>query len=70
MTRRCADCGAHVSKTPTGRWGRRRGVGTWEMTCRSEIEGDRLISADYHYVKGEVQRHFPPPKEGHESRDV
>ena len=40
------------------------------MTCRSVIEGDRLITADYHYVKGEVQRHFPPPKEGYESTDV
>ena len=70
MTRRCAGCGKPVSKSPTGRWGHRRGGGVWEMTCRSVIEGDRLITADYHYVKGEVQRHFPPPKEGYESTNV
>lgn len=64
----CADCGAVVvmrgRRTDGGiRWGRAKSPGVYDMTCRSEIDRDQgvLVSADYHYVRGEVQRTFRRP---------
>jgi hypothetical protein len=59
---RCADCGVEV-EARIGGWATAGTVGStrvWGMTCRDVIEGDRLVSADYHYVQGETQRHWPP----------
>ena len=44
-----------------GWWASRRGTG-WSYTCREVIEGGHLTMADYHYVEGETQRHFPEVK--------
>jgi hypothetical protein len=63
----CADCGRPVAwmkhydtwAEPIECEGR---VG-WSATCRHKIEGDRLLSADYHYVDGETQRYFRAPEE-------
>lgn len=65
----CADCGAVVvlrgyrTDDGTARWGRPKHPGVFDMTCRSEIDREAgvLISADYHYVRGEVQRTFRRP---------
>jgi hypothetical protein len=61
----CADCGATVimrGRRSDGslRWGRPKGPGVYDMTCRSEVDDKEgvLVSADYHYVRGEVQRRF------------
>lgn len=55
----CADCGEDIElSVHTGRWGVRNGR-TRTMTCRLERDDNgRLLSADYHYVPGEEQRHF------------
>lgn len=59
----CMDCGVIVTlrgRRSDGslRWGRVKSPGVYEMTCRREIEAAELMSADYHYVSGEVQRKF------------
>ena len=59
----CMDCGAIVimrGRRSDGslRWGAPKHPGVYEMTCRREIEAGELQSADYHYVRGEVQRTF------------
>lgn len=56
----CQDCGAVVEQMVNGHWGRRLGESHWSGTCRATLstDGGRLVEADYHYVKGEVQRHF------------
>jgi hypothetical protein len=63
---RCADCGAKVERSPNGHWAERRqgfGLIVWSVSCRKVQEetddGYRLVSADYHYVQGETQRHWP-----------
>jgi hypothetical protein len=60
---RCADCGVEVERVVNGRWGHPEGAnpagGRWSMCCRVVAEGHRLVSADYHYVQGETQRHWP-----------
>lgn len=58
---RCADCGVEV-ELRLGGWATAGADGplrVWGMTCRDVIEGNRLVSADYHYVEGETQRHWP-----------
>jgi hypothetical protein len=64
----CADCGAPIEKVRLG-WGKRLVNDDHERSgfnfcCRVqyELSGERprLISADYHYVDGETQRHFEP----------
>jgi hypothetical protein len=52
---RCADCGAEVEPVHD-RWGHRivvDGQSGWELTCRRTVDGDRLVSVDWHYVEGE-----------------
>jgi hypothetical protein len=56
----CADCGKPVELRRGGRWGVEVGPNSYSFTCRTIIEGDRLIRADYHYVEGEEQRHYNP----------
>ena len=60
--RTCADCGVKV-ELKRGRWGALvPGIGgrkAWSFVCRMKVEDDRCIAADYHYVEGEEQRHFP-----------
>lgn len=56
----CADCGKKVKRRSYGTgWIDRFGA----TVCRSkESERDGqpiLVSADYHYIYGEEQRHFP-----------
>ena len=61
MKVRCADCGVEVERSPQGRWAELRegfGLRVWRVTCRKVMDDDRLVSADYHYVEGETQRHF------------
>lgn len=55
---RCADCGVPITKRPWQPWRDARG----RMICRSEIAEGLLISADYHHVEGESQRHWPNKK--------
>jgi len=44
-----------------GRWAVENHNGTnWHYCCRTTYKHGHLISADYHYVEGEVQRHWPP----------
>jgi hypothetical protein len=60
----CADCGRPVTwLTRYNAWAEptEYGVG-WSTTCRRVIEGRRALSADYHYVDGETQRHFRAPE--------
>jgi hypothetical protein len=56
----CQDCGVIVEQMSNGRWGQRLRESHWGGACRKTLtaDGTRLIEADYHYVKGEVQRHF------------
>ena len=61
----CADCGAIVilrGRRSDGslRWGTPKHPGVYDMTCRRQIDDKEgvLVSADYHYVRGEVQRTF------------
>lgn len=63
---RCADCGRWVERRKRngcapGPWGVPLiGSGGLSYACRTVIgEDGRVVSADYHYVKGETQRHFP-----------
>lgn len=74
---RCADCGRAIEERPnhqlagltpkmldkvgTVRWAERVGRG-WSYTCRADIDGGRLLSADYHHVAGERQRHWRAPR--------
>jgi hypothetical protein len=65
---RCADCGVKVERSPNGHWAERKqgfGLIVWSVSCRKVQEetddGYRLVSADYHYVQGETQRHWPEP---------
>lgn len=62
----CADCG-QVVVMHHGHWAIRLHSNirpeAWGYTCRAEIEREpkvKLIRADYHYVAGEIQRHFAP----------
>jgi hypothetical protein len=55
----CADCGRRVERRRNGHWAERITSTSWSFTCRAVVEGDVLVSADYHYVEGEQQRHFP-----------
>ena len=59
----CADCGATVTKSKiNGHWASRitltDGHPAWDFCCRTETQDGKLISADYHYVEGEEQRHW------------
>jgi len=56
----CQDCGVIVELMRNGHWGERIRESQWSGTCRSRLSPDRtrMISADYHYVKGEQQRTF------------
>lgn len=56
----CQDCGVIVERMMNGHWGQPLGESRWSGVCRSTLSADRtrLLEADYHYVKGEVQRHF------------
>lgn len=65
----CADCGRSLVLRH-GRWadieGRPNEPNGWHFTCRDHrrVMPDgtlRVEAADYHYVVGEVQRHFPNP---------
>ena len=67
----CADCGAVIEQgrdTTDGqpRWAERLHRAddgfppAWSYTCRMVREGTKVLRADYHYVEGEVQRHFTP----------
>jgi hypothetical protein len=61
----CADCGREVV-FHRGRWANIvRPDKEWSYVCRLAYEDDdehlpRLVSADYHYIEGEVQDHWPP----------
>jgi hypothetical protein len=65
---KCADCGAEVEQK-RGKWANRitEGWTGWSFCCRTATRWDDdkdaavLESADYHYVEGEVQRHFVEP---------
>lgn len=60
--KRCADCGSKVEGGHRRNgWWTTVGDGTAARlaTCRVVLDGNRLVSADYHYVSGETQRHFP-----------
>lgn len=67
---RCADCGAHIEPVPGMErgWGEpathvqgpsiRRG---WDLCCRITYDPtntSRIVSADFHHVAGETQRHY------------
>lgn len=53
----CADCGAKLVNK-YGRWANKLAEGEFSYTCRITLQGARLISADYHHLEGEEQRHF------------
>jgi hypothetical protein len=60
----CADCGAEVV-LHRGRWAVETKPGRqWDYVCRlvhnNDEEQPRVLSADYHYIEGEVQMHWPP----------
>lgn len=57
----CADCGARVEPR-YGKWAARVEPG-FRYCCRYVLNDEhRLVSADYHYIDGERQRHFPDPE--------
>jgi hypothetical protein len=67
-TERCADCGKTIEfNTRMKQWGVRRGK-SWHFCCRVVYDpetmtpsgvGSRILSADYHHVADQPQRHFP-----------
>ena len=74
----CADCGVEVEQRRDGKWAQRitEGWKGWSYTCRAVTDWDGildaavLISADYHYVEGEEQRHFRKDVEGGAPRRI
>lgn len=36
-----------------------RGTYVLSYACRTVVEDGRLVRADYHYVEGETQQHYP-----------
>lgn len=61
--KRCADCGAKVEggHRRNGWWTTVSRIGeplAQSAVCRVVMDGNRMLSADYHYVEGEEQRHF------------
>lgn len=67
----CADCGKEVVLHKRGRWAvelvqetTKGDHGAYSFCCRTVIVGTNLIRADYHYVAGEVQRHWPEADSG------
>lgn len=63
----CADCGVEVEPTLDGRWVSQVEFGR-SYVCRATHKRitdpfgrwvTRLISADYHHIKGERQKHWP-----------
>lgn len=57
---RCADCGLTVERGRNRRWGApMRGTYVLSYACRTVVEDGRLVRADYHYVEGETQQHYP-----------
>lgn len=61
---KCADCGRDLV-IHRGRWAHVGKSGkTWGYVCRMVHSNDddqpRILSADYHYIEGEVQKHWPP----------
>ena len=65
----CDGCGAEVERTPRG-WARKKDFGDdlagWDYCCQvlydtsGKTAAFRVLGADYHFVKGEKQRHFRP----------
>lgn len=53
----CADCGVPIVLF-RNKWASPSRHGTYSFTCRYTAEGIKLLTADYHYVKGEKQRHL------------
>jgi hypothetical protein len=57
---RCADCGRTVERGRNRRWGSPIGGGyALSYACRTVVEDGVLLRADYHYVDGEKQQHYP-----------
>jgi hypothetical protein len=63
---KCADCGVTIEKVRNiPGWGHPVGKGH-DFVCRvvdHPTKPAKIISADYHYVEGEEQRHFTAPVE-------
>jgi hypothetical protein len=63
----CADCGKTVEKVRNiPGWGHRVGQGH-DFCCRvvdHPTKAGKIVSADYHYVEGETQRHFRAVDDG------
>lgn len=56
---RCADCGRWIEKRRRGKWAAPRNGGGYSYACRTVVREGVIVAADYHYVVGETQQHFP-----------